>query len=98
MFYDRIFRLLDYHSQNKRVCIIGLILCPVLNCRESYNDCFVTEHSDNNKYRCLGQAIVNFDNLLYHSLEAMKKLLYVQMILLIKFLALLFQNIKKIPI
>ncbi len=68
MFYDRIFRLLDYHSQNKRVCIIGLILCPVLNCRESYNDCFVTEHSDNNKYRCLGQAIVNFDNLLYHIL------------------------------
>ena len=62
MFYDGICRPEDYHGPNQRVCPIGQVLCADLSCRDTYYDCVVTEFRDSNKVRCLGQAIVHFDN------------------------------------
>jgi len=62
MFYDGICRQQDYHGPNQRVCPIGYVLCADLSCRESYYDCVVTEFRENNKVRCLGQAIVTYDH------------------------------------
>ena len=73
MFYDGICRPKSYHGPNQRVCPIGLVLCADLSCRESYYDYVVIDFRDNNKVRCLGQAIVNYDYLCPSSYSCFKE-------------------------
>ena len=59
MFDDGICRPADSHFPNQRVCPIGQVLCADLSCRDNYNDCVVTPECPYNKYRCIGQSIVD---------------------------------------
>ena len=43
---------------NQRVCPIGKVLCADLSCRDSYDDCYVTDKKNPLLQRCIGQQIV----------------------------------------
>ena len=55
--YDGICRK-ENSGPNQRVCPIGKVLCADLSCRDSYDQCIITEVRPSNKQRCIGQQIV----------------------------------------
>ena len=48
----------ENNGPNQRVCPIGKVLCADLSCRDSYNQCVVTEIRSGLSQRCIGQQIV----------------------------------------
>ena len=43
---------------NQRVCPIDQVLCADLSCRDSYDDCIVSEVREGKDIRCVGQQLV----------------------------------------
>jgi len=58
MFDDGYCRLKEYRMPNQRVCPIGQVLCADLSCRDSYDDCMVSEVREGTDIRCVGQQLV----------------------------------------
>ena len=59
MFEDGYCRLKNYRMPNQRVCPIGKVLCADLSCRDSYDDCIVSEVRKGTDIRCVGQQLVS---------------------------------------